>query len=327
MDREKIEALLKAGQSGDPNVRKAAAIALGGADDSHAKAALAKMLKDKVWQVREAAIYSIGRLRVAEAAPYMLGILGVENEGSARAAILKWATARGDQQETGGAKGGAFAAAEKKPAETPWQLKKAAALTLSRLRPDIVVEPLIAALGTEESPASKMAALAGLGGVQAEQAAPHVIEALSDNHWNIRKVAATTLGRLRAREAVPRLVEALGDSKAAVRVEAVIALNHIKPEEALSALSRVLLADNNYEVRKTAATALGNLRDEAAAEALYKALEDENWMVRKAAIDALTNLKVTEAMEVMIGYLNDEQEDVRAAAAAGIIRLSAIMGR
>lgn len=325
MEQKLLEILLKASDDPDANVRKATVIALADADSNHAKSAIIKLAKDKIWQVREAAITSLGKAKVVEASDMMLKVLGCEDEASARKAILQWASAKGDEPAADAAKakaaGGVPGASDpKKPLGDPWQVKKAAALTLSKIRPDLAVVPLLNALSME-NPTAKMAAMAGLSNLNASEAADMLVEVLADKDWNIRKVAATTLGKLKAESAVEALLNLLDDERFAVRIEVVIALNHIKPPEAVAAFSKVVVSDNNYEVRKVAATALGNLKSQDAIPALITALEDENWMVRKAAVDSLTNLKASDGLGKIMERLVDEQEDVRSSVAVAVLRL------
>ncbi|MBF0170046.1 MAG: HEAT repeat domain-containing protein [Nitrospinae bacterium] len=332
MDHQTEETLLKAIGHNDANVRKAAAIAIGKGESpsNHSLSALLKLLKDKVWQVREAAIHSIGALNVSAASEYLMGVLGAEDDAGARKAILTWAAAKGDVEakEAPGGGGGPLggAAAKKKPEGEPWQIKRAAALALSKLRPDIAVAPLMAALGAP-NPAAKQAAMVGLGNINAQQAIDTLVEMLADDDFNVRKMAATTLGKLKAVSAVPALLPLLEDGKAAVRTEVVIALNHIKPDEAVEALGRVVAQDASYDVRKVAATALGNLRSAEATAPLLAALGDDHPPVRKAAIDALVNLKASEEADRLIPFFNDPDEEVAAAAAIGYTRLDLLGGR
>ena len=321
-----LETLLKAVDDPDANVRKASALALGESDNSHAKVALVKLLKDKVWQVKQEAIRSIGKAGVTEAVPHLMKITGCDSDGQALKIILKWAGAKGEETAPAGqtAQGGLMASAgKKKPEGDPWQLKKTAAITLSILRPELAAQPLVSMLNMD-NPSARAAAMVGLANISAQTAVEPLIEQLSSSDWNTRKMAAIALGRLKAESAVSALVKLLDDDKFSVRIEAVIALNHIKPPSAVEILSKTVTSDNNYEVRKTAATALGNLRDEEAATALYTAIEDNNWMVRKAVVDALTNLKVIDATGRITPLLGDDQEDVRAAAAAGLITLNKV---
>ncbi|MBI4827757.1 MAG: HEAT repeat domain-containing protein [Nitrospinae bacterium] len=321
MDQNLFETLLKATGDQNANVRKAAAQALGDIDNSHGKAALAKLLKDKVWQVREEAVNSLGKLKVAEVSDRLLKMIGLDKEEGAIKAILQWAASRGEEQAKDAKGPLPGAAAPKAPEGEPWQVKRAAALALAHVRPDLVVAPLLGMLGAG-NPTARQAAMAGLATVQAEEAVEQLLPYLADDDWNMRKVTATILGKLKSREATPGLLKLLDDDKFAVRIEAVIALNHIKPPEAVEALTRIVAHDTNYDVRRTAATALGNQRDGAAAQALFPALADDHWMVRKAAVDALVNLKATEAAEAILPLLGDEQEDVRAAAASALITLN-----
>jgi len=326
MDQSLIASLVGSSKDNDGNIRKASAIALGDAgDDPNAKAALLKLLRDKVWQVRESAIASLGKIRAEEAGDYLVSLLGATDDVSARKAILSWAPLKSDP-EAGKkdapkkAAGGLGGAAPKKDQGEPWQVKRTGALALSRIRPNIAVEPLLAALNAE-NPTAKVAAMAGLGTLKAEEALEPVLELTRSENMDIRKSAATTLGRLKNTKSTDTLLGLLDDPKAAVRIEAVIALNHIKPPEALGALAKVVSSDKSPEVKKIAATALGNLRDPDAGAPLSSALKDEAPAVRKSAIDALVNLKGIEYRTDIMALMFDENEEVRGSSAVAIIRL------
>ncbi len=326
MDHQLEEKLLAASGHADANVRKAAAIALGKGESpsNHVLSALLKLLKDKVWQVREATIKSIGDLNVKAAGDYLMGVLGATDDATARKAILTWAAAKGDvvaKEAPGGGGGAPFGGGAKKKVEgEPWQIKRAAALALSKIRPDIAVAPLMAALAAPNA-AAKQAAMVGLGNINAVQAVDTLVEMLDDGDYNVRKVAATTLGKLKVEVAVAPLLRLLEDGKSVVRTEVVIALNHIKPTEAVEALGKVVATDGSYDVRKVAATALGNLRSDEAIAPLLKGLEDDHPPVRKAVIDALVNLKAIEEIDRFINFFSDPDEEVAAAAAIGYARL------
>lgn len=102
----------------------------------------------------------------------------------------------------------------------------------------------------------------------------------------VRMVAAEVLGQIGV-ASVPLLLAALQDPYYQVRITAADALGHIMDQRALSPLVHLLTGDEEEEVRSRAAHALGELRNLAATEALIRALHDRYAVVRGAAARAL----------------------------------------
>jgi len=71
------------------------------------------------------------------------------------------------------------------------------------------------------------------------------------------------------------------------------------------------LKDKQWVVRRSAAEALGKLKDPRAVEPLIKALKDKDSGVRRSAAEALGKLKDPRAVEPLIGALKDEYPLVR----------------
>ncbi|ACL17995.1 HEAT repeat domain-containing protein [Methanosphaerula palustris] len=102
----------------------------------------------------------------------------------------------------------------------------------------------------------------------------------------VRMVAAEVLGQIGI-ESVPLLLKALQDPYYQVRVTAADALGQIRDQRALSPLVNLLIEDEDEEVRSQAAHALGELRNPATTEVLVRALHDQYPVVRGAAARAL----------------------------------------
>jgi len=75
------------------------------------------------------------------------------------------------------------------------------------------------------------------------------------------------------------------------------------------------LKDKNRNVRSSAASALGDIKDTRAVEPLIAALKDKNSIVRRLAASALAKIMDTRAVVPLIAALKDKDADVRACAA------------
>lgn len=113
--------------------------------------------------------------------------------------------------------------------------------------------------------------------------------------------------------AVPLLIEALSDEDWQLRLNAVVALDQIGDPTATPALITAL-SDENWEVRANSTIALGNMGG-VAVPALIAALEHKDIRVRRNATKALGNIGDTMAVPGLIGVLSDEDWEVRAGAA------------
>jgi len=116
-----------------------------------------------------------------------------------------------------------------------------------------------------------------------------------------------------------RLVE---DSQAVGRIEAADGLAKIGSPQAIEALRTALLSEGESElVRAAVATALGNVRAEAARDALVEALSAKPSRVRRAAATALGKSRDGVASAALVGLLrggSDRSYYAQAAAAAAL---------
>lgn len=121
----------------------------------------------------------------------------------------------------------------------------------------------------------------------AEDGAPLLVEAIGDESWRVRRVAAQGLARAGDHDAIAKLVAAIREHHQDVSVlnTAITAL----AGAAASAVHPVveLLTSSDADARTYAALALGLLRDERAVAPLLDRLADENANVRFHAIEAL----------------------------------------
>jgi len=312
--------IIKSCKNEDPNVRRASAVALGNMGITQAKGPLAALLKDKFPVVKEAAINALSKLNAVEVVEHLTAILNPE-DGDVRKAILQTVSSKTPPQDQKSEEEAAMGLTPEKLLEQ-WKVKRAAALALCKLNPDIAVAPLIAALAHDNINV-KIASIAGLGNMESQTAGPKLLELTKSEAWEVRKAVATALGKIRYEPAIDSLVELLKDSRFAVRIEAIIALNHFKTLDILGPLSNVIGEDDNVDVKRTAVIALGNLQTEYAIPSLTQACSDPAWQVRKAAVTALASLKFPQVLDPLIVALTDENEEVSHVAALAYPKVAA----
>lgn len=92
----------------------------------------------------------------------------------------------------------------------------------------------------------------------------------------------------------------------------------LKARGNIKGLIKALKYTKSPIIRKAAATALGDLGDERAAEPLIEALKDEDNFVRKMAATACGKLRDRRTVEPLIEALTDEDPFVRERAAESL---------
>ena len=114
-------------------------------------------------------------------------------------------------------------------------------------------------------------------------AVPQLMTLLRDDDPWVRMAAARAIGEVRDRRASETLIVTLSDADWRVRRLAAWALNEMKEQLAVPALCNLLLADARAEVRTAAAEALGEIRSAEALPSLQQALNDAEAGVRAKA--------------------------------------------
>ncbi len=121
----------------------------------------------------------------------------------------------------------------------------------------------------------------------------------------------------RSDKAIPHIQPALNDEDYDVRRRAADALGEIGSSEAVEVLKLALNNEYSY-VRSSAAYALGKIGSSEVVEVLKLALNDEDSDVRRSAAEALGKIGSSEAVEVLKLALNDENYNVRRSAAEAL---------
>ena len=153
-------------------------------------------------------------------------------------------------------------------------------------------------------------------------------EALSSQHYSAllkssnvdMRILGAVIARYTAdRSAAAHLLKALRDDDAQVRRFSAEALGNISDENTLPALLDALAAEKVDVARGTMASALGKFKNRDAAAALCKMLKDDCPGVRAAACAALGAIGDGSAVEKTSPLLKDRSEFVRRAAALALM--------
>ncbi|MGI2904333.1 HEAT repeat domain-containing protein [Tolypothrix sp. VBCCA 56010] len=200
-------------------------------------------------------------------------------------------------------------------------VRAGAVRAIRAIAPEAGVPAFIQAFKQDSDARVRELAAQALGEVptKAKQAIPDLIEALLNNpKLDVRKGAAEALAKIELhRDAVPDLRKALKDTSWQVRRSAAQALGNIGAEasSAVPDLISALKKDRNYTMRRSAAEALGNIgmKASSAVPQLIAALKDQNFKVRGDAAEALgkMGIEASSAMPNLIINLKDENKDVR----------------
>ena len=204
------------------------------------------------------------------------------------------------------------------------EARRDAAIQLTQLKSDAAAAALVSAL-TDPSPRVRAAVAASLGERDEQSAVSSLASrltadkdkfvrktiayslgrfsgsdrtaalgsALIDKDQEVRGAAAVSLGDHADAAAVPALSAALYDKSPFVRAQAAHALGVNKRDaiQAVPALINLLSKDSDEEVRRQAATALGQIGDRSALAALEQARRDKDPYLVEAAVDAIRTIE------------------------------------
>lgn len=172
---------------------------------------------------------------------------------------------------------------------------RSVAVLSGRLRDERLIPPLRGAMAL---------ALGHIGDPCAVEA---LVEALRDDHWEVREPAVWALGNIGDPRAVKPLVHALNDWT--IRNEARDALVHIGAA-AVEPLIKTLRR-SDAETRREIVRALGQIDDPRVVDALMAALADDHSQVRQEAARVLGEIRDARALEPLRQAMNDANRQVR----------------
>jgi HEAT repeat protein/beta-lactamase regulating signal transducer with metallopeptidase domain len=307
-----VSALTSALEDAAYEVRLAAVNSLGALQDPAAIAALAKAMKeDTDARVREAAAWALGEIDDNRAVPHLLSALGSEKVAKVRVKIVESLSSIDDPSALPGV------LAVFKDASP--EVRRAAVEAAGEFEDNAAI-PALAALVRDEDVEVRRNVAQALGNLEDAASVDPLRTLANDRDAEVRSNAIEGLQGYESLTLVPIFVNALKDSSAHVREHAADALGSI---DELRAAPRALidaLSDPNRDVRQNAASALGNIGDEAAVPALKRMTTDTDTETRRSAVEALKEIGGAEALTALMGLLKDPDPEVRKMAAEALGR-------
>ncbi|MBX8574010.1 HEAT repeat domain-containing protein [Pseudomonas cichorii] len=190
------------------------------------------------------------------------------------------------------------------------EVREAAAQSLSQLKTEAAGQ-LLLPWARHADPFVRGSALRALRELRLPASAQVAREALNDPAAAIRREAVGILGWLKHTEALADLTQRLAtDDDIEVRRMAAGAVGFAGTPAVIEALTTAL-NDPQWQVREEAATTLGKVGDESAGSALLLALDDAYWQVRLRAVRSLGRLKYSPARGAVESLLSHSISNLR----------------
>jgi len=129
--------------------------------------------------------------------------------------------------------------------------------------------------------------------------------AREDKFWGVQAEAAKALGSIRSNAALDELIASAGVPHPKARRAVLRALGEFRDERAAEALRRVVeRGDESYYAEAAATAALGKTRSQAAFEALRRSLDkdSQNDVIRAAAFEGFGSLRDTRAVPIAMEW-------------------------
>lgn len=168
------------------------------------------------------------------------------------------------------------------------------------------IDPIVRVLSSSNRD-SRYFAVEALGKSNTPEAAKHLIAALRDDCWPIRRKAAENLAKMKA-VSLPLIIRSLREEHSDVRYWSKSVLKAIGPS-ALDTLHD-MLTSGDTDSKIYATFALGELADPRSITFLVRGLTDDNEWVRRYSASALSEIKHTDAVRHLMKCLETEDEDM-----------------
>ncbi len=150
-----------------------------------------------------------------------------------------------------------------------------------------------------------------------------------DGFWGVQAEAAKALGSIRSNAALDALLASTGVTPSKARRQVMRALGEFREERAADALLKVVNeGDGSYYVEAWATAALGKTRSPRAFEALQRGLDknSQNDVIRSAVFQGLGDLKDERGVEIAIEWSRyGKPANVRGAAVGALAKLGEVV--
>ena len=191
----------------NPNIRKAAILALTLKKDTNFSSQIIPLLKDQFWQIKIAALKFFQAVKTKDVLPILLKLID-SNKLQSRKIILNLLS-------------------NSKNNDPKSRVKKEIARTIALIDKDFIISPLVSSLKSNND-TMKIAALAALGDIEKEIPEEPIIELLDSENNVIKLAAVVALGKIKSKKSIKKLIELSNHKDKNIRKEVLIALNHIK---------------------------------------------------------------------------------------------------
>lgn len=131
-------------------------------------------------------------------------------------------------------------------------------------------------------------AVTAMSAIRDMAAAPHLIKALADTSWQVRKAAAEGLERLGS-PVVPLLLKAFNDLNEDVKYWSIRLIGRLMSEKSVPSLAKIL-RNSDRNLRYYAVLALGEIPSPKSIDMLIETLSDKIWLIRRLAADMLEKI-------------------------------------
>jgi len=297
-DSTALEPVAEALSDEVPEVRIAAAKAMGSFHDDRALPPLVSAIKDRNPEVRAAAIFSLRQIGDAGAIDALVHALGDYHHA------VRWQAA------------GALNAMGWRPGNNIEFVLRAVATCQhedAAVHGAEAVEILTNALEDTTCP-RRNAAAAALGKTGDARAVRPLENALNDADSHVRVAAVEALSLIGHPQSAASLLKLLEDPDHVVRATAIEALGRMGETRIVEHIAATLIHDPSWDVRKLSVEALGRIKEDSATQLLWQALKDSDHDVRQTAATSLGQIPDPRSIGPLVLALKDENSSVRQAA-------------
>jgi HEAT repeat protein len=298
----------------DADVRSAAFYALGEMKVEEAVPEIVKLLTDSDSDVRHKAVFALGKMKAEAAVPEIVKLLTDSNLYVRSAAVKALGELKADT---------AVSEIARLLEDSNEEVRGRAIEAIGKLKADTATPEIIKLLAGSNSNDRylRIAAVGAFGKLKADSVVPDIVKLLAGSDSFAQSAAASALGQLKADSAVPEIIKLIADSAstADVRRAAVSVLGELKADSAVHEIVRLLTDSNSEDVQLQAALALARMnhaspqfqawREQAFKDAQEK-IAANNADERKKAAQLLAPVFTAQAATLLAQLMDDADQDV-----------------